>query len=115
MAGMTEQEYRDMVESSDINTKLAEFRDPAGVLLAVCLLDWLADGPSAVYSHFDPGETRRSLGTYVVLSLIDAALREGAAHVYLGYWIERSRKMAYKTRFRPLEGLGPEGWRVIAE
>jgi arginine-tRNA-protein transferase len=115
MAGMTEQEYRDMVESSDINTKLAEFRDPAGALLAVCLLDWLADGPSAVYSYFDPGETRRSLGTHVVLSLIDAATRQGAAHVYLGYWIERSRKMAYKTRFRPLEGLGPAGWRVIAE
>jgi arginine-tRNA-protein transferase len=115
MAGMTEQEYRDMVESSDIDTRLAEFRDPEGTLLAVCLLDWLSDGPSAVYSFFEPGETRRSLGTYVVLSLIEAATRKGAAHVYLGYWIERSRKMAYKTRFRPLEGLGAEGWRVIAE
>jgi arginine-tRNA-protein transferase len=51
----------------------------------------------------------------VVLSLIETATREGAAHVYLGYWIERSRKMAYKTRFRPLEGLGPDGWRVITE
>lgn len=115
MAGMTEQEYRDMVESSDIDTRLAEYRDPQGHLLAVCLLDWLADGPSAVYSFFEPGETRRSLGTYVVLSLIDAAQRKGAAHVYLGYWIERSRKMAYKTRFRPLEGLGPRGWRVITD
>jgi arginine-tRNA-protein transferase len=115
MAGMTEQEYREMVESSDIDTRLAEFRDPAGDLLAVCLLDWLADGPSAVYSFFEPGETRRSLGTHVVLSLIETATREGTAHVYLGYWIERSRKMAYKTRFRPLEGLGPDGWRVITE
>ena len=115
MAGMTEQEYRDMVESSDIDTRLAEFRDPEGNLLAVCLLDWLADGPSAVYSFFEPDEVRRSLGTYVVLSLIEAAKRTGAAHVYLGYWIERSRKMAYKTRFRPLEGLGPHGWRELAK
>ncbi|HEY9548038.1 MAG TPA: arginyltransferase [Kiloniellaceae bacterium] len=114
MAGMTEQEYRDMVESSDIDTRLAEIRDRAGQLLAVCLLDWLADGPSAVYSFFEPLEIRRSLGTYVVLSLIDAARQAGAPHVYLGYWIERSRKMAYKTRFRPLEGLGPEGWQVLA-
>src|SRR3546814_13332924 len=82
MAGMTEQEYRDMVESSDIDTRLAEIRDPAGQLLAVCLLDWLADGPSAVYSFFQPLEFRRSLGTYVVLSLIDAARQAGSAPVY---------------------------------
>jgi len=113
MAGMTEQEYRDMVESSDIDTRLAEYRGPAGDLLAVCLLDWLADGPSAVYSFFEPADARRSLGTYVVLSLIEAAKQAGRAHVYLGYWIERSRKMAYKTRFRPLEGLGPDGWRQL--
>jgi arginine-tRNA-protein transferase len=104
-----------MVESSDIDTLLAEFRDPAGDLLAVCLLDWLADGPSAVYSFFEPGEVRRSLGTYVVLSLIDAARQAGRPHVYLGYWIEHSRKMAYKTRFRPLEGLGSGGWRQLRE
>src|SRR3546814_20633952 len=73
MAGMTEQEYRDMVESSDIDTRLAELRDREGRLVAVCLLDWLSDGPSAVYSFFDPHETRRSLGTFVVLSLIEAA------------------------------------------
>jgi len=115
MAGMTEQEYRDMVESSDIDTRLAEFRDPAGDLVAVCLLDWLADGPSAVYSFFEPGEVRRSLGTYVVLSLIEAARQAGRPHVYLGYWIEDSRKMAYKTRFRPLEGLGSSGWRQLRE
>ena len=113
MAGMTEQEYRAMVEASDIDTRLAEFRAPDGTLLAVCLLDWLADGPSAVYSFFEPQEARRSLGTYVVLWLIDAARQAGAAHVYLGYWIAGSRKMAYKTRFRPLEGLGENGWQEL--
>lgn len=115
MAGMTEQEYRDMVEASDIDTRLAEYRGAEGDLLAVCLLDWLADGPSAVYAFFEPAEVRRSLGSYVILSLIDAARCAGAAHVYLGYWIERSRKMAYKTRFRPLEGLGADGWYRLPE
>lgn len=114
MAGMSEQEYRSMVESSDIDTRLAEFRSPEGELIAVCLLDWLADGPSAVYSFFDPTASQRSLGTYVVLWLIAAARCEGAAHVYLGYWIDGSRKMAYKTRFRPLEGLGENGWREVS-
>lgn len=115
MAGMSEQEYRDMVESSDIDTRLAEFRDSSGRLAAVCLLDWLQDGPSAVYSFFDPAEASRSLGTHMILSLIEAARQAGAAHVYLGYWIERSRKMAYKTRFRPLEGLGPDGWHCLPD
>jgi arginine-tRNA-protein transferase len=115
MAGMTEAEYRAMVESSDIDTRLAEFRTPQGDLLAVCLLDWLADGPSAVYSFFEPGQSRRSLGTFVVLWLIDAAKSEKAAHVYLGYWIEHSRKMAYKTRFRPLEGFGPAAWQQLLD
>jgi len=115
MAGMNEQEYFSMVESSDVDTRLAEFRDRDGQLVAVCLVDWLADGPSAVYSFFDPDEARRSLGTYVVLWLIEAAQRQAAAHVYLGYWIERSRKMAYKTRFQPLEGFGPDGWKPLPQ
>jgi arginine-tRNA-protein transferase len=113
MAGMTEQEYRSMVESSDIDTRLAEFRRSDGTLVAVCLLDWLADGPSAVYSFFEPAETRRSLGTYMILWLIEAARQQAAAHVYLGYWIAQSRKMAYKTRFQPLEGFGLQGWQRL--
>jgi len=115
MAGMTDREYVSMIESSDIDTRLAEFRNAEGDLLAVCLLDWLADGLSAVYSFFDPNESRRSLGTYVVLWLIEAAKRDRAAHVYLGYWIKGSRKMAYKTRFRPLEGFGATGWQLLAD
>src|SRR3546814_5995925 len=97
-----------MVVSGVIDTRRAGLRDREGGLGAGCLLDWLSDGPSAVYSFFDPHETRRSLGTFVVLSLIEAAKQAQAPHVYLGYWIERSRKMAYKTRFQPLEGLGAD-------
>ena len=115
MAGMSDQEYRAMVEASDIDTRLAEFRNAEGTLIAVCLLDWLADGPSAVYSFFEPDAAQRSLGTYVVLWLIEAAKKAAAAHVYLGYWIEGSRKMAYKTRFRPLEGLTSAGWQQLQD
>jgi len=48
------------------------------------------------------------------LRLIEEALRRGLAYVYLGYWIAASRKMAYKTRFRPLEAFGPDGWSRLA-
>jgi arginine-tRNA-protein transferase len=113
MVGMRFHEYRSMIEDSPIDTRLVEFRDAAGELIACCLADWAADGISAVYSFFDTAEPRRSLGSYVVLWLIGAARDQGLDYVYLGYWVRESRKMAYKTRFRPIEGFGPNGWRLL--
>ena len=46
----------------------------------------------------------------MVLWLIEESRRRNLPYVYLGYWIAETRKMAYKARFRPLEGLGPKGW-----
>ncbi len=63
-----------------------------------------------MYSYFDPDEDKRSLGSYMILWLIETARRDGLRHVYLGYWIGDSDKMAYKLRFRPIEALGPGGW-----
>jgi arginine-tRNA-protein transferase len=114
MDGMTFADYRGMVEHTRIDTRMIEFRSENGRLVAACLADWLPDGPSAVYSFFDPAATQRSLGNYMVVWLIHAARDEGLPHVYLGYWIEQSPKMSYKTRFRPLEALGPDGWRTLA-
>lgn len=113
MASMGFADYRGMVEHSRVDTRLVEFRDGGGRLVAVCLADWLADGPSAVYSWFDPDQTRRSLGAQVVLWLIEAARCAAQPYVYLGYWIRESPKMAYKARFRPLEGLGLNGWTAL--
>jgi len=113
MAGMTFADYRGMVEQTRIDTRITEFRDRDGSLLAACLADWLDDGPSAVYSCFAPEAAGRSLGSYMILWLIAEARAEGLPYAYLGYWIEHSPKMAYKTRFRPLEGFGPSGWRRL--
>jgi arginine-tRNA-protein transferase len=113
MVGMRFHEYRSMIEDSPIDTRLVEFRDPAGQLVACCLADWAADGISAVYSFFDTSEPRRSLGSFVVMWLIEAAQASSLDYVYLGYWVRESRKMAYKTRFRPIEGFGPSGWHPL--
>ena len=51
-----------------------------------------------------------ALGTYGILWQIEAARRLDLAHVYLGYWIAESPKMAYKSRFRPLEALIDGDW-----
>lgn len=115
MAAMNFREYRAMVECSRLDTRLAEVREPNGRLVAGCLLDWLDDGGSAVYSFFDPDCRNRSLGRFMILWLIGEARRRELPYVYLGYWIRDARKMDYKRYFRPLEGLGPKGWVAVAD
>jgi arginine-tRNA-protein transferase len=116
MAAMSFGDYRAMVEDSPLDTVLVTARDGEGRLMAVCLTDDLDDGCSAVYSFYEPDAPRRSLGTWLVLQLIERMRRRRLAYVYLGYWIEGSPKMNYKVRFRPLEALGPRGWEpVVAE
>lgn len=110
MAEMGWLDYVAMVEDTAARTHLIEYRLPDGRLVAGVLTDLLSDGLSLVYSFFDPAETGRSLGQFVILDHIRQARAVRLDHVYLGYWVEASPKMAYKSRFRPLEVLRREGW-----
>jgi leucyl-tRNA---protein transferase len=116
MADMTVLDYAMMVEDSHVETRIIEYRrrtgEPGrrGELLAVALTDVLSDGLSMVYSFFDPAEASRSLGTFMILDHISRARRQGLPYVYLGYWIEGSKKMDYKGRFLPQQRLAPSGW-----
>jgi arginine-tRNA-protein transferase len=117
MVDMDESDFADMVEQSPVKTYLVEYREPSvngrpGRLVGACLTDQQADGLSMIYSFFEPhDEDRPGLGTYIILDHIVRAARAGLPYVYLGYWVESSKRMAYKAKFRPLERLGPDGWR----
>lgn len=113
MARMNRRDYATMVVSSPVLTDLVEFRDEFDRLAAACLMDRLGDGLSAVYSFYEPDARKRSLGSYAVLWMVQEARRLGLPYVYLGYWVEDSAKMAYKGRFRPLEGFSADGWQRI--
>lgn len=113
MAAMSLGDYRAMIEDSPVMTRLVELRAEDGALAGGCLIDVLDDGLSAVYSFYAPDADKRSLGSFLVLMLVDEARRRGLPYVYLGYWIENSPKMAYKVRFRPLEALTCQGWRHL--
>lgn len=113
MARMNRRDYATMVVSSPVETEMVEFRSVGGKLVAACLMDRLSDGLSAVYSYFDPDDPKRSLGSHVILWMVQEARRLGLPYVYLGFWIENSPKMAYKGRFRPLEAFDRNGWRRI--
>jgi len=115
MADMDFSDYRAMIEDSPVDTHLAEFREADGHLVGVCLTDRMGDGLSLVYSFFEPSLAARSPGTAMILKQIERVKELGLAHLYLGYWIAESRKMAYKRRFTPLEALRPDGWTRLAE
>ena len=115
MARMSYGDYSAMIMEGGADTSLFTLCDGAGALLGVMLADRLADGFSAVYSFYDPDFERRSLGTQLILSIISLAQAENSTHVYLGYWIRESRKMAYKARFQPLEMMTAEGWATMPE
>ena len=115
MVGMSLHEYVAMVEDSPLHSNLVELRDGRGRLVGCCLVDWTRDGVSAVYSFYDVEQPRRSLGSYLILWLIREGARRRLPYAYLGYWVAGSRKMAYKSRFQPLEGYGPNGWQRLAD
>ncbi|WP_296820647.1 arginyltransferase [Brevundimonas sp.] len=120
--GMNEMGWLDyvaMVEDTAVRTHVIEYRQPEphgpGRLVACILVDLLSDGLSLVYSFFDPTQPRRSLGQFIVLDHLRQAQTVGLEHVYLGYWVQGSPKMDYKSRFRPLEVLRPEGWTRVTD
>lgn len=121
MAGMDEDDYADMIEHSPVNSLIVEYREPAvngrrGRLVAACLTDRQADGLSMIYSFFDTDEgSRPGLGNFVIMDHIMRARDAGLPYVYLGYWVKGSPRMEYKTRYRPIEVLGPAGWRLLRD
>lgn len=121
MAEMDESDFADMVEQTPVRTYIIEYREPSegrhpGKLVGACLTDYQNDGLSMIYSFFDAGPSaRKGLGTFIILDHVVRAARAGLPYVYLGYWVEGSTRMAYKTSFRPLERLGRDDWRRMDE
>lgn len=110
MARMSWDDFTIMLREGEADTHMYQLRMDSGALAGCIITDHVSDGLSAVYSFFDPALNRRSLGAQLILTLIEETVRRGQNHVYLGYWISASRKMAYKARFQPLQALGAQGW-----
>jgi arginine-tRNA-protein transferase len=107
------EQYRHFLLQSNVDSRLVEFRED-GVLRMVSIVDQLQDGLSSVYTFFEPDIPGASLGTYNVLWQVDWCRRLGLSHLYLGYWIAQSRKMAYKIQFQPMQGLIDGRWQPLS-
>ena len=119
MADMTLLDYAAMIEETAVKTHIVEYRYGEGAdkgeLAGCALVDVLRDGISLVYSFFDTRDARRSLGSYLILDHIRQAQAAGFPHLYLGYWVRGSEKMAYKAQFQPIELLRGGAWRAFED
>ncbi|TVR58495.1 MAG: arginyltransferase [Spirochaetaceae bacterium] len=102
-------QFATFLVESPVRAEMMEYR-VAGRLVGVGWIDLLADGISSVYFVFDPAESGRSLGTFSALTEISLARDLGLQWVYLGFFVDGSRKMEYKARFRPHQLLVSDRW-----
>ncbi len=113
MAMMSHDDFTNMIINSPIDTVLVNYYDPDDRLVATVLTDFQSDGLSAVYSFFDPALSRRSLGNFIILDLLQLAKEMMLPWLYLGYYVEESAKMVYKARYSPAEIYENGSWRAF--
>jgi len=112
MDGDSRDQFAHFLLQSHVDSRLIEFREN-GVLRMVSIIDVLDDGLSSVYTFFEPDQPGTSYGTYAILWQLAQCRHMALPHLYLGYWIRDSRKMAYKEKFRPLEVFSGGQWRLL--
>lgn len=70
-------------------------------LLGVSVVDIGKTWLNAVYFFFDPDASKRSLGIFNVINLVNTCKEQNIQNLYLGYWIKECGAMNYKAAFLP--------------
>ena len=102
-------QYSQFLLASRVNSRLVEFRDGRGELQMVSIIDILDQGLSSVYTFYNP-QASGSLGTFGIMWQIQQCQQLDLPWLYLGYWIQHSKKMSYKSRFKPAQYLYNGQW-----
>lgn len=114
MAKSSSEDYLDFLSCSWCDTRFVEFTID-GQLAAVAVVDQLDNAWSAVYTFFDPDFSEYSPGVYAVLWQIEYARQAGREFLYLGFWIQACRKMAYKNQYQPMQLLINKQWTEVLD
>lgn len=104
--------YRDFFLNNIANSAQIQYRID-GHLVGTSIIDIGYNWLNAVYFYFDPDYSKRSLGTYNVLQLVDLCLEWEVDYLYLGYLIHSVSAMSYKANFRPHHVLVGDEWQRI--
>ena len=110
----TAEQYRNFLVQSNVDSLFISFT-LNGVLKIVSVVDIVEDGVSAVYTFYDSADSKASYGTFSILWLIDWCKQLKLPYLYLGYWIQNSKKMAYKENFNPQQALIDGEWQKIGQ
>jgi len=86
------------------------WRDKAGALVGVGIIDVVEDGISTVYFYWDPALRDLSLGVFSALWEIDLCRRWQKRYYYLGYLVPGSKTMSYKSQFAGGELWHGDAW-----
>ncbi len=106
--------FKNFASTSD-TTELWLYRDNENTLQGVIILDSVHDGYSAMYSFYNPDYDKNSLGKHMIYDVVKQLKISPRQHLYLGYWIENSPKMAYKINFDGVEVFHNSAWNTPKE
>jgi arginyl-tRNA--protein-N-Asp/Glu arginylyltransferase len=109
MAHSNKNDYLNFLKSAWCDTRFVEF-SINGELAAIAVVDLLDSALSAVYTFFDPKFSDYSLGVYAVLWQIEWTKQLEKEYLYLGFWINKCKKMSYKSDYQPLQIFKDKQW-----
>lgn len=82
-------------------------------LIAVGIVDLSRDALSSNYFYYDCAYLDRRPGILSVLKEVELAGQLGKRYYYLGYYVSKNSKMAYKGSFTPHQLLIDDKWREV--
>ena len=109
MNSMTETDFNNFFYNSPTDSLVFDLVYDRQILGSI-LLDNLYDGMSAVYSFYDPRYIKNGLGIFLILKTIQEVKKLNKEFLYLGYWVEGSKKMDYKKNFNSIEFFRNGKW-----
>jgi arginine-tRNA-protein transferase len=112
MCDSSEEKYLSFIQSDYCDSALL-VRKLEETVISVTVVDLFNDGASLLYTFFDPKHDSLSPGTAAIIDSISYCIQQGIPYVYLGFWIQDSNKMNYKTNFQPLEGYFDGEWKMM--
>lgn len=106
---MTEEDYREILTESPIETKLLKYHHNSR-LIGIGWIDVLPRSLSSVYFAFEPEYSDRRLGVYSILREIELARSLNKEFLHLGFWVRGCPSMEYKKQYKPHQLLLNGEW-----